>query len=125
VEGKVNGPAIGLMVTAGLGVLGALISIVLTLVPIGGDPADMYGEQFAFLSGAIQIGLNVIGIAVCGFIFWGAQKMKNLENWGISLGASIVAMIPCLSPCCIVGLPIGNWAIIVLMKDEVKSAFKA
>ncbi len=108
-EGKVNGPAIGLMVTAGLGVLGALISIVLTLVPIGGDPADMYGEQFAFLSGAIQIGLNVIGIAVCGFIFW----------------ASIEAMIPCLSPCCIVGLPIGIWAIIVLMKDEVKSAFKA
>ena len=124
-ESKVKGPALGLMVTAGLGVLAALAWIALTLFPIGGDPADLYGEQFAFLSGAVGIGFSLVGIAICGFIYWGAQKMKNLESWGIALGASIVAMIPCLSPCCYVGLPIGIWAIVVLLNDEVKRAFKS
>jgi hypothetical protein len=37
--------------------------------------------------------------------------------------ASVIAMIPCISPCCIVGLPIGIWAMVVLSKPEVKSAF--
>jgi hypothetical protein len=36
---------------------------------------------------------------------------------------SIVAMVPCLGPCCIVGIPIGIWALVVLMKPEVKAAF--
>jgi hypothetical protein len=35
----------------------------------------------------------------------------------------VVAMVPCLSPCCILGLPLGIWALIVLMKPEVKSSF--
>jgi hypothetical protein len=39
------------------------------------------------------------------------------------MAASIIAMIPCVSPCCLLGLPIGIWALVVLMKPEVKSAF--
>jgi hypothetical protein len=37
--------------------------------------------------------------------------------------AAILAMIPCLSSCCIVGLPLGIWALVVLSKPEVKSEF--
>jgi len=50
-------------------------------------------------------------------------KMKKLENYGLAMTASILAMIPCLSPCCLIGLPIGIWAVVVLSKPEVKSAF--
>ena len=46
-----------------------------------------------------------------------------IEEEGIS-PASILAMIPCLSPCCLIGLPIGIWALVILMKPEVKAAFK-
>jgi hypothetical protein len=31
--------------------------------------------------------------------------------------------VPCISPCCLVGLPIGIWALVVLNKPEVKSSF--
>jgi hypothetical protein len=49
--------------------------------------------------------------------------MKKLESYGLAMAASIIAMIPCVSPCCLLGLPIGIWALVVLMKPEVKSAF--
>lgn len=38
--------------------------------------------------------------------------------------AAILAMIPCVSPCCLLGLPLGIWALIVLLKPEVKAAFQ-
>ena len=66
---------------------------------------------------------RVIGILVCIFIFYSALKMKKLENYGLCMGASIVAMIPCISPCCLIGLPIGIWALVVLNKPEVKASF--
>jgi hypothetical protein len=56
-------------------------------------------------------------------ILFGGLKMKKLEGYGLVMAASIVAMIPCISPCCFIGLPIGIWALMVLNKPEVKSAF--
>jgi hypothetical protein len=50
--------------------------------------------------------------------------MRKLESFGLCMTASILAMIPCLSPCCILGLPFGIWALVVLNKPEVKSAFQ-
>jgi hypothetical protein len=32
-------------------------------------------------------------------------------------------MIPCLSPCCCLGLPIGIWALVVLLDNNVKASF--
>jgi predicted PurR-regulated permease PerM len=66
---------------------------------------------------------NVIAIAVGVVVLLGALKMKKLESREWAMTASILAMIPCISPCCIVGLPIGIWALVVLSKPEVKSAF--
>ena len=51
------------------------------------------------------------------------MKMKKLESYGWAMTASILALAPCISPCCLVGLPIGIWALVVLAKPEVKSAF--
>lgn len=49
--------------------------------------------------------------------------MKQLQKWTLAVTASILAMIPCLGPCCLIGIPIGIWALVVLFKPEVKSAF--
>jgi hypothetical protein len=52
--------------------------------------------------------------------------MLKLQNHSLAMAASVIAAIPlpCVSPCCLIGLPIGIWAIVVLMKPEVKSAFR-
>ena len=33
-------------------------------------------------------------------------------------------MVPCISPCCLLGLPFGIWALSVLNKPHVQAAFK-
>jgi hypothetical protein len=58
-------------------------------------------------------------------IFMGAGKMKRLESYGFAMAVSIIAMIPCISPCCLIGLPMGIWALVVLLDPNVKAAFRS
>jgi hypothetical protein len=37
--------------------------------------------------------------------------------------AAILAMVPCLTPCCFLGLPVGIWALVVLNRAKIKSEF--
>ena len=72
----------------------------------------------------VPVVILMIMLGMCYFVFWGAQKMKRLENWNLSLAASIAAMIPCFTHCgCFIGLGVGIWSIVVLLKPEVKEAF--
>jgi GYF domain 2 len=126
----VSGPAIGLMVTAGLGVAGGLVGLVLTLARWGAAP-EMPGmdPQLAhmiqvFAYGPLGIVTKIVGLAISLFVLYGAIKMQKLAGYGFALAAAIVALIPCFSPCCLIGLPIGIWALVVLSKPEVKSQFE-
>jgi hypothetical protein len=122
---QVNGPAIGLIVTAVLGAIAQIISLILNLagasiLASSQMPKEAWANMF---SGTVGVVSNIIALLLSGLIFLGAMKMKKLENYGLAMAASIIAMIPCLSPCCLIGLPIGIWALVVLAKPEVKSAF--
>jgi hypothetical protein len=126
----VTGPAIGLMVTAGLGIAGGLVGLTLALARWGAAP-EMPGmdpqiarmiQMFAY--GPVGIVAKVVGLAISVFVLYGALKMQKLSGYGLSLAAAIVALIPCFSPCCLLGLPIGIWALVVLSKPEVKSQFE-
>ena len=52
-------------------------------------------------------------------------KMKNLESYSFAMAASIIAMIPCIGPCCLLGIPFGIWSIVVLGDAQVKAAFRS
>ena len=122
----VAGPAIGLIVTAILGALVQMVSLIRLLLMHTPMPANsqMPGQAWvAMLSGPVGVAVSIIAILMSVVILLGALKMKKLESYGLAMTASILAMIPCLSPCCVIGLPIGIWALMVLSKPEVKSAF--
>ena len=74
-------------------------------------------------SGTFSVISNIVALLASGLILFGGLKMKKLESYGLAITASILAIIPCTSGCCLVGLPIGIWALVVLSKPEVKSAF--
>jgi hypothetical protein len=124
---QVSGPAVGLMVTAAPGFVGSLLFLVISFVGNtinsmqGGGAAAMPWNQL--FTGSVGVATRIISILVCVFIFYGALKMRKLENHGLCMAASIVAMIPCLSPCCLLGLPIGIWAVVILSKPEIKQYF--
>lgn len=133
-QGKVQGPATGLIVTAILGFLAQGAGLIMNLMGIGAgagavppnvppEQAEMF-QMINSFSGGIGIVSALVALAIGVVILMGALKMKSLTSYGFAMTASILAMVPCLSPCCLVGLPIGIWAVVVLNDPVVKSAFR-
>jgi len=125
----VTGPAIGLIVTAVLGFLWTGLGTLINLLGVGAgmNQPGMNPEMERFMtmfSGTLGVVSGVIGFLVAGLILFGALKMKKRQGYGWAITASILAVIPCVSPCCLVGIPIGIWALVVLSKPEVKAQFQ-
>ena len=126
----VKGPVIGLKVTAILGLFLVVVGLVINVLMLSGihiGPQQIYDPQmqkyFNTLGGGLGIVQDIIGGIVGVIVLIGAAKMQKLQNYQFALTASIVAMVPCISPCCVFGLPFGIWALVVLNKPEVKSQF--
>ena len=116
------------MITAIVGIVLVLFFLVQGLVNPGATHLEGFQNAeaekiIALASGTLGFVSNLIEIAAGVVILVGAIKMKNLRNHGFGMAAAILAMVPCISPCCCLGLPIGIWALVVLMKPEVKNAF--
>ena len=61
---------------------------------------------------------------VSAVILIGALKMRTLQSYPLVLTAAVLAVIPCITPCCgIISIPFGVWALIALNKPGVKSQF--
>jgi ABC-type proline/glycine betaine transport system permease subunit len=127
----VAGPAIALVITAGLDLLGGLfftfVSFLSLTVGSGFNRYNNFDDAEVFeqlLSGAFGFVLFLGGAALSALIVYGAIKMMQLQSWGLSMTAAILAVIPCISsPCCVVGIPFGIWALVVLHRPEVRQAF--
>jgi hypothetical protein len=125
----VKGPAIALIVTAVLYALSCVWGIVRALIL---HPDLSKFQQFNLdpqvqklvqvLSGPVGAIGSLLGLGFAVFILFGAIRMMALRNHQMAFAASIVAMLPC-SCCCILGLPFGIWALVVLNKPDVKSQF--
>lgn len=127
---RVRTPAIALIVTAALGALLGLLSLVLNALGMGmagfedlGSQLGEYGRAGDLIGGAVGVVSSLVNLVVAGFIIWAAVEMLNLRRWSVAVAASAVAIVPCISPCCCVGLPVGIWSLVVLMSPEIKSAF--
>jgi hypothetical protein len=124
-QSQVGAPAIGLLITAIIGILWQLVSLVLNLLGTGfGALGAAQGGGFGgIFSGVIGLVFNVVWLLMGGVVIFGAMKMQKLQSYGLAMAAAVIAALPCTSPCCLLGLPIGIWAIVVLMNQSVKAAF--
>lgn len=120
---QVSTPAIFLMVVAGLGLAGGVVSILVnTLGMAVGSQLKESRAMMNVASGAFGIAMAFLSIAANAVILYGAIKMKRLQSFGLAMAASILALVPCMTCCCL-GLPVGIWALVILNKPEVKGAF--
>ena len=127
---KVQGPAIGLMVYAVLNLfavagtvvanlLGGMGQVYSTMADQGVDPA-LFGTISYVYSGC----MSCFGLLITGVILMAGLRMRSLESYGLCIAGSVLSILPC-SSCCCVGVVIGVWSLVVLSRDEVKSAFQA
>ena len=125
-KGRVQIPAVGMIVAAGIDALFAVVLATLSALDISMiDPWMHQGEQYAaVVEGGFLIVICAAGLMVDAVIAVGAWKMMKLESYGFAVAAAILSIIPCLSsPCFVLGVPFGIWALFVLMAPEVKSGF--
>ncbi|HET8901923.1 MAG TPA: hypothetical protein VFM84_08315 [Holophagaceae bacterium] len=124
---QVGMPAMGLMLAGALGILGNIVLLLLHFgaLTLGGLSSFTGGGMGGMMAGSIGLFFRIVGLAACCFVIYGGMQMKSLGNYTMALVAAIVAVIPCFipCPCCFVGIGAGIWAIIVLIKPEVKAAF--
>jgi predicted Zn finger-like uncharacterized protein len=122
---KVTGPAIGLMICGGLAVAISIVGFVLNVALVGlgrpNRPGAGADEAIANMIGGV-VGA-ILGLCWGGIILVGANKMRKLQSHGYAMAAAIIAMLPC-NACCLLGLPFGIWAVVMLNDPEVKSAFR-
>ncbi len=132
IKDRVAAPSIGLLITGIIGALSCLGTLVSLIIGISflsipdiysKLPDDIPLNIEEFFQGTFAIGSSFVGIVVAALVIFASLKMKELKQWGLAFTASILAMIPCISPCCIIGLPVGIWCLVVLTKPEVKNAF--
>ena len=55
-------------------------------------------------------------------VILGALRMMRLRSYGLGVAAAVLAIVP-VHPWCVIGLPIGIWALIVLLRGETREAF--
>ncbi|HVS08929.1 MAG TPA: hypothetical protein VMS76_03575 [Planctomycetota bacterium] len=125
----VRGPAIGLIVT---GILNGFLALAAAANSVAGfvlgeDHWDYLG-RYRPEEGVIGLGLGLTMAAtwllVAGFILYAGLQMSRLRSRELCLVASVLAMIPCTTCCCVVGIPMGLWALIVLNRPDVRAAFR-
>lgn len=130
----VNGPGIAFLVLGIICALTGVWGVVSHLLGIGmgafGPGAEgranlppQFQQMVTVMSGGLGLVLNFIGLALSAFFIFASVKLRKLESYGLVMTAVILSMIPCISPCCCLGLPMGIWILVVLSKPEVKSAF--
>jgi hypothetical protein len=129
-KSKVMGPAIGLMVTAGINFLSALLNIgygVFQVVMMSSMPARPGAAPPP--TGVMAIAGGMYGLFALfylimgGVMLYGALEMKRLRRYTLSMAACILAIIPCQGCCYITGIPFGVWGLVVLLDPKVKSVF--
>ena len=120
---QVQGPAIGLRVVGILSLIVPILWLLSDLYVAGGlAPPTFRSAQSGPLANIQFAIVHVLVISLLsGLVIFAATKMMRLRAYGLAVVASMLAMI---SPLCLIGLPIGIWALVVLSQRDVREAFR-
>jgi hypothetical protein len=126
----VQGPAIGLLIVSIICV--ALLMLTLPfdvfLLVVGGMNGRVGGlevDETKMMQIVIRMMWGVALLAASAYCIYGAWQMKSLRNYTHARNAAVIAVIPCLGPCCVLGIPFGAWALGVLTRPEVQARFES
>jgi hypothetical protein len=122
---RVSAPAVCLIVISVLSLVFGALNILADIFKVGAVAMDDFKNIMPVMFiGPVLIFSHVVGIIVDIIVLIGAIKMLRLQTYWLAMTASILALIPCIAPCCIMGLPFGIWALVVLSDPVVRMSFK-
>lgn len=86
------------------------------------DPQVRENQRIANMIGGFVGG--AIGLLADTLVILGAIALHRLRNFPLAMTGIIVSLIPCLSPCLVLGMPFGIWGLVVLLSSEVREEFQ-
>lgn len=123
---QISGPANWLAamsaIAFGLGLVG-LFLVVLGMAAEG-HRAGPQGMEAIESERTTALTMIAGGLLVNLLVLFGSIKMKQLQNYPLAMTAALLAVIPCTSPCCVLSMPFGLWALVALTDPAVKAAFR-
>jgi hypothetical protein len=88
-----------------------------------GVPPQVELEQGADQSTLVSKIVNYGGITVGLITLLSAVQMLRLRTYGFAVTGSILAMINLGCCSCLLGFPFGIWALVILLRPEIKNIF--
>jgi hypothetical protein len=118
---QVAGPGTALAVTAWLTIVLGVLGIAIGAAGMAGAVPPRNRDPNQPVESVIQ-GLMIVGWNA--MVLFGVNQMKDLRSRGWGIAAAVMSIIPCCS-CCILGIPFGIWALIVLNRSDVIDGYRA
>lgn len=119
--------AICLLIVAIIGLCLDIFNVVVALV---GSPPPIDQNEPAFIQemkrsafGPAAIVMQSAMAAIAMVVIAGAIQMLRRKTWGLGMAACILSMLHLGSCCCLFGLPLGIWGIVLLVDKNVKNSF--
>ena len=128
VRTKVMVPAIFIIVLASLGLLAGIFGAVNALVsdppPVDPDAPEMMRQFAQGQVGPVAAAMQAFFVVLNIGIILGGVFMLRFKMWPLALGASILSMLNFGNCCCVFGIPVGIWALVILLMPDVREAFR-
>jgi type IV secretory pathway protease TraF len=129
VKRRLQLPASGLIIVGALNAMSGVVLILGRLASLVNGPEREFtndARRLGYLTAIIFIPLvSLISIIVAPVIIYGGIQMLKARKYSLAMFAAILALIPVSSICCIPGIPIGIWALVVLRDPEVRAIFES
>lgn len=123
-ERRVSPPAIAMLVVSALSLLLLAVSIVSDPLRALCEACDIrLGEPHALVN-AFDLLYRLFMMAVAAMVLIGSLQLLRRRSWVMGLTAAVLLLVPCLGPCCPLGMPIGAWALYVLLRPDVRQALE-
>jgi predicted Zn finger-like uncharacterized protein len=85
-------------------------------LPVPLPPKELL--QFSGILTSIVMSAFALSIILAG------MQMTRLRMYPLCIVGSVLAMLNCCNPCCVLSLPLGLWSLIVLLRTDVRAAFQ-
>ncbi len=105
-------PAIAIYIVTVLSIAWWLFYMFVVVSDPAGIPAD---EQESYIAvNLVHGGLQLLGN---GLILFGAFQLQTRQSKGLAMLGAILCCIPLCSPCMVLGIPFGIWALVVINSE--------
>jgi len=123
---KVRAPAISLIVVAGISIAVVGLGLLFDAWLLSSGAHDQLRRPRAMsketqlmvrmIWGVVMLGANIVTLI-------GGLRMQRLTGYSFARIGAIIAIIPCVSPCLLLGIPFGIWGMSALNDQDVRKAF--